>query len=378
MWNIAAMFLLGLLSVSLWREGKINIALEKLKKAGEIVSPKNNKLRGEIYHAFGNIYSEKNQHNLAEKSFKKAIEKGNNSFGLCIDLAITEKNLGRTPVKKIKKIITSIKIPKNIEEQKILSQAYRLMAYSASDCLKKTIFYQKSFESLEAIPQLAERRLISYNDWVETQYQCPDFKNRIDLTKAYNESQNIASNSDTKKDIDRSKIDMSIKYAILFKEIAEKYEKEKNETLSNDNYQLALNVLNSTKDIVANTNTDPAACLKWWMQKIDLSSRAEDLSSMVSALRSASDIAKKLNFYNKKNISSLSEFYQIQGLIHYYYQDIPQIRTDLNIAKESLLKSFSIKYLLGQGKLQDLRRVRSVLEKLNVSGLPNNYAIKTR
>ena len=369
---------LHLLSKSLWREGKINTALEEINKAGEIVSPKNTKLRGDIYHTLGNIYSEKNQHNLAEKNFKKAIEKGKNSLGLMIDLSISQKNLGRTPIKTVKEIISSIGTPKTIEEQIVLSQAYRLMAYSTSNCSDEIIYYQKSFESLDFTPQLAERRLISYNDWVETQYQCSDYNDKIDLKKAYNESQNIASHSDTKKDIDRAKIDMSIKYAILFKEQAEKYEKNKNEVFATDNYKQALNVLNSAEDLVLNTKTDPTARLKWWMQKIDLSSRTEDLSSMISALNNASNIAQTMNFYDKKNISSLSEFYQIQGLIHYYYQKTPQIKSDLNIAKESLLKSYSIKYLLGQGKLQDLRRVKSVLEKMNITGLPDNYSIKTK
>ncbi len=259
-----------------------------------------------------------------------------------------------------------------------MTQAYRLLAYSTPNCIDKIEYFKMAYSVLDDLPELAERRLLSYNDFIDTQYNCTDYPTKISLKEAFQKSSKILSNSDSKNDIDRSKIDMSIKYCILYKNNAETLLKNNKKEDAFKKFSEALDILNSTEDIVLVSKTDPSLRLKWWLQKIDLSSRSENLNDMVKALKKASEIAKSLNFYEKKNTSSLAEFYQVQGLIHYHYRNISQIDSNDNIAKESLIKAYAIKYLLGQGTITDLRRITGILKKYDISGLPDNYAITAR
>lgn len=364
---------LQLIGKALWKEGKLDEAIQSLDKAKSLAKLEDNILLADIFYTYGNIYSSKNHYNKAEKSFKKAIEKGLNNNSILLDLSITQKYLNRLEEHNLIKIVDSIGEAKTYLEKKQLISAYRLMADISNDPKEISNLYLKAIITAEDDIKLSALKLVSYGDWIYTQYKSDEIIPEIELSDAYKEIKAIMSHGGSDNDIDRAKIDVAIKLAILYKDKAEAATSASARTL---NYSIAVEILNSMSDIVTGMETDKPQQMKWYLHMIDLCSLSEDYSGMMQALQKADKLIPNMSVLNKKHLSSIHEYYQVKGLIHYYYQDIPQVDSSLLIAKESLIKSYSIKYIYDVGDLRDLRRIRDILEELNVKGLPDNYQVR--
>jgi hypothetical protein len=353
---------------ALWRNGKLEDALQLTNESLKKTTENNSRLLAKIYKTIGNIQSEMGNYNIAESFFKQAIEKGLNDDGMLIDLSIAQTNLGRMDTSLVKKVVSNNLAAKTVRQKIILTQAYRLLARNARNCIGKIEFYKLAFNSLSDDPVFSERKLLSFVDWIENRNKCKECKDKPDLDSAYLMAQAILNNSPPKADLDRAKVDLGIKFCIMFKDKADIADT----SLYKSYIDKALNILNSVADIVDKMNTNPQMKLKWYLQNIDLCSRMENYKDLILALENANNIAKNLSTFEKRDISALSEFYQVQGLIHYYYKNVPQVNANMDFAKESLFKSYCFKYLF-EGKLLDFRRVQAVLDSLGIKGLPVNF-----
>ena len=366
---------LQLLAVSLWREDSMNDALRIIQDADKLVDP-DSILRGEIFSTMANIYKDREEYNLAEKYFKEAINKGNNSPEVQMDLLICLNDQGRLfNPDQVYEVINQVNNDKIVRNQIIKSEGYHLLASISNDREKQAEYYYQSYSILDDIDYLTERRLQSYTDWIMVKYEDRNDYSREDLDLAYQETVGILNQFSTKNDIDRAKIDMSLKFAILYKNLAYKFRTDESFSESDELFFKSIEILESTRDLVKSQNIDANIRLKWWLQRIDFYSFSEDLSNMISALSEAEKVVEEMNFYDKKNLSAITEFYQVKGLINYYYKDHPEIQTDVKIAESYLLKSFSLKYLFEIGDLRDYRRTVAILEKIGISGLPDNFMI---